>query len=92
MIPMHVAQQHEVDIAQPRVVGAGQGVAHVVEDPDAEGSSNSVARSFAQSSPSCEPRGVIFTFCANAGAVTSAIASAADAVFIFFSLGSENAV
>src|SRR5258708_38164283 len=51
------------------------------------GSSKIVARSLAQSSPGCEPSGVIFTFWALAGTTVSIKARAAPAqvVFIFFS-------
>src|SRR4030095_12317334 len=58
------------------------------------GSSNSVARSLAQSSPSWEPRGVILTFCPNAGETDRTIASAAaaHAVFIYFSPGVKREV
>src|SRR4051812_27184627 len=53
------------------------------------GSSKIVARSFAQSSPGCEPIGVIFTFWALAGATARSKARAAPAcrVFIFCSSG-----
>src|SRR5262245_43891427 len=46
------------------------------------GSSKMVARSFAHSSPGWEPTGVIFTFCASAGAAARARTSVAPASVI----------
>src|SRR5438067_10961546 len=40
-----------------------------------------IARSFAHSSPGCEPIGVILTFCASAGNAASKRANAAQAIF-----------
>jgi hypothetical protein len=56
------------------------------------GSSKIVARSFAQSSPGCDPTGVIFTFCAKDGDAATpspkASAAAVIAALMIFSLGS----
>src|SRR5262245_32731921 len=45
-----------------------------------------MARSFAHSSPGCEPIGVILTFCASAGNAASKRANAAQAIFMSFLL------
>src|SRR3989442_10644480 len=45
-----------------------------------------IARSFAHSSPGCEPIGVILTFCASAGNAASKRANAAQAIFMSFLL------
>src|SRR5262245_22104097 len=45
------------------------------------GSSKIIARSFAHSSPRCEPMGVILTFCARAGNAASKRANAGQAIF-----------
>src|SRR5882672_9015628 len=47
-----------------------------------------IARSFAHSSPGCEPIGVILTFCASAGNAASKRANAAQAIFMSFLLKS----
>src|SRR5215831_6875550 len=47
-----------------------------------------IARSFAHSSPGCEPMGVILTFCANAGNATSKRANAGQAILMSFLLRS----
>src|SRR5436309_2869670 len=47
-----------------------------------------IARSFAHSSPGCEPIGVILTFCASAGNAASKRANAAQAIFMSFLLRS----
>src|SRR6516225_5436635 len=41
-----------------------------------------IARSFAHSSPGCEPIGVILTFCASTGNAASKRANAAQAIFM----------
>src|SRR5688572_715476 len=52
------------------------------------GSSNNVARSFAHSSPGCEPMGVIFTFCAQAGEASARPSRPmTQLVFMWFSRG-----
>ena len=35
VVPVEMAQQNQMDLAQPRVVGAGEIVGHVVEDANA---------------------------------------------------------
>ena len=62
MVAVQMAQQDQVDRAQPRVVAASQVVGRVVEEANAGRIFEMVARLFAQSSPGCEPTGVIFTF------------------------------
>src|SRR5215468_11049098 len=47
-----------------------------------------IARSFAHSSPGCDPIGVILTFCASAGNAASKRANAAQAILMSFLLGS----
>ena len=77
MIAMHAGKQNHIDLAEPRILGPGHGKARVEQKTGPSGSSNSMARSRRQNSPSWLPIPVILTVCAPAGAAVTAIKAAA---------------